>query len=859
MSQALIKGEIGMLKNKGLAVKSIIALAVLTAVSFISGLFTVSGKLPLVAAIIIIVAAAALCFGFMFLTVFKPLKEIENMTKQLADGNFTLKSKSAANCSLSDIGKNIGEAAELVNNNCLAPLAALCEGDTDIALAPKGGKDTLSPVVAGVFSQINSFTKDTGELICDITEGDFGKRCNPSKYTGEWKTLAEKLNALCDGIEAPINEINGVVVKMAERDFSTRIYGDYKGIFKELAENTNEAAEKQTEVEEILVSVSEGNLELLADETESYSLSDNDKLTPALLAIIDGTQKINNEIAAFSDEMENGNILTYRCSPEAFGPAYKQCADNINSAIESISKPLAEAMRVFKAIENHNFETSFDLETKGFFNDFAATLNTMIINFKKLVGIAYQISQGNTSVIDNLKAIIDAKGDDGVVNVFIKMIESIQTVLEEVTKASAAIAEGNLDFRVETDAVAGDYVTVLNTLNDMIGSIDRPIDELCLNIRHLLTTGEMAVNFEGNYSGRFKEMTEGFRQSVANTKMLFTHVCEQIVKMAKGNFSSEKMKQLPGDFSLLPNAINDILDSMNELFSNVISTTEQVVAGAKQTAQGSELLSEGTTEQASAVEQLNGEVADIADKTKSNAINASNASSLVDKVKSSATEGSTRMNDMLTSMDDITKSTKSISKVNKVIEDIAFQTNILALNAAVEAARAGQSGKGFAVVADEVRNLAVKSADAAKETAVLIENTVKKVENGTQNAKGTAESFNEIVEGIDRVTDIVGSIASSSNEQATGIASINKGIEQVTQVIQTNSATSEQSAAASEELSSQANALNQQVNKFKLRSKTSNEPKPLVKANINREERTKAVHQNAAAADLSSDESFGKY
>lgn len=847
-----------MLKNRGLAVKICLALAVLTAVSFVSGWFTVSGKLPLFAAIIIIVAAAALCFGFMFLTVFKPLKEIETMTKQLAEGDFSLNSKSTSGCSLIDIGKNVGAAAELINKNCLLPLEGLAKGNSDISPIPKGGRDRLTPAVSAALSQINSFTKDTGELITDIAEGDFGKRCNPSKYTGNWKALAEKLNALCDGIENPINEISGVAEKMAKRDFSTRIYGDYKGIFKELAENTNEAAEKQSEVEEILVSLNEGNLELLADETESYSLCDNDKLTPALFAVIDGTKKINNEIAAFSSEMENGNIFTYRCSAEAFAPAYKQCADNLNSAIESISKPLAEAMRVLKEIDNHNFDASFELEVNGFFSEFATAINTVTINLNKIVEIAYQISQGNTSVIDNLKATREAKGEDAVVDVFINMVDSIQTVLAEISKASLAVAEGNLDFRVETGAVAGDYVTVLDTLNDMISSIDKPIDEMCSNIRHLLTTGELTVDIVGSYNGRFKEMTEGLKQSVANTKELFTGVCEEIVKMSEGDFSSESMTKLPGDFSLLPNAINDILDSMNEFFSNVKATAEQVVTGAKQTAQGSELLSDGTIQQENAVERLNGEVADIAEKTKTNAINAATASSLVDKVKSSATAGSTKMNGMLASMDDITESTKSILKVNKVIEDIAFQTNILALNAAVEAARAGQSGKGFAVVADEVRNLAVKSADAAKETAALIENTVKKVENGTQNAKYTAKSFNEIVEGIDSVTEIVGSIASSSNEQANDIAAINKGIEQVAQVIQTNSATSQESATASEELSTQANSMSEQVNKFILRSKTSNQERPSVNADIAKIELSDDPPEEVAAADCSNVD-FGKY
>jgi methyl-accepting chemotaxis protein len=180
------------------------------------------------------------------------------------------------------------------------------------------------------------------------------------------------------------------------------------------------------------------------------------------------------------------------------------------------------------------------------------------------------------------------------------------------------------------------------------------------------------------------------------------------------------------------------------------------------------------------------------------------------------------MKDMLQSMDEINQSSNNISKIIKVIDDIAFQTNILALNAAVEAARAGQYGKGFAVVAEEVRNLAARSADAAKETTAMIEGSIRKVEIGTNMANETASSLNQIVDGITQAAELVGEIAQASNEQASGVAQVNDGITQVSQVVQTNSATSEESAASSEELAGQAELLKQMVARFKLkRSKNS--------------------------------------
>jgi len=205
---------------------------------------------------------------------------------------------------------------------------------------------------------------------------------------------------------------------------------------------------------------------------------------------------------------------------------------------------------------------------------------------------------------------------------------------------------------------------------------------------------------------------------------------------------------------------------------------------------------------------------------KLNASNANQANELALAAKEGAIKGNEQMKGMLKAMEEINEGSGSIFKIIKVIDEIAFQTNILALNAAVEAARAGQHGKGFAVVAEEVRNLAARSANAAKETTGLIEDSMKKVEGGTKIANDTAAALSQIVEGVTQVTNLVGEIATASNEQALGINQVNQGILQVSDVVQANFATSEESAAASEELSSQAELLREQVSQFKLKKTT---------------------------------------
>jgi methyl-accepting chemotaxis protein len=244
----------------------------------------------------------------------------------------------------------------------------------------------------------------------------------------------------------------------------------------------------------------------------------------------------------------------------------------------------------------------------------------------------------------------------------------------------------------------------------------------------------------------------------------------------------------------------------------------QVTTGSEQVASASQSLAQGSTEQASSLEQITASIGDIADRTKVNAEQANNANKLVYEAKEGALKGNVQMGEMIEAMQDINHASENISKIIKVIDDIAFQTNILALNAAVEAARAGSHGKGFAVVAEEVRNLAGKSAQAANETAELIEDSISKIIKGSKLAEDTAKALETIVGNIEQIVGVISNIATASNEQATAITQIDQAIGQVSQVVQSNSATSEQCAAASEELSNQAMRLRELIAKFKLKA-----------------------------------------
>jgi methyl-accepting chemotaxis protein len=293
------------------------------------------------------------------------------------------------------------------------------------------------------------------------------------------------------------------------------------------------------------------------------------------------------------------------------------------------------------------------------------------------------------------------------------------------------------------------------------------------------------------------------------------YISQELETVSEGDLTSEI--NLLSDQDVMGNSLVRMIDNLNNMFSEIKAATGQVSIGSKQVADGAQSLAQGSTEQAASVQELSASIADIAQKTKNNADKATSAANLANTIKENAEKGSRQMDEMMSAVKDINHASQNISKVIKVIDDIAFQTNILALNAAVEAARAGQHGKGFAVVAEEVRNLAAKSAEAAKETGDMIQNSMEKAELGARIAGETATSLSGIVSGINESDQIVNEIAHSSEVQAAEIRQINVGIDQVAQVIQQNSATAEESAAASEEMSSQSNLLEELIAQFKLK------------------------------------------
>jgi methyl-accepting chemotaxis protein len=436
-------------------------------------------------------------------------------------------------------------------------------------------------------------------------------------------------------------------------------------------------------------------------------------------------------------------------------------------------------------------------------------------------------------------------------NLFMTMLERDDVTGEEILTALAGFAapmsefrfavneltdflEGSMDAMAEESTVLARnvFLTLTGVIAAAIaaaillgfyisGIIARPVNLMMSTLQQLGDSGDMIFTEDEWQKMRAAARYDRDEMSLslaAFVRMLemFVHYGGMVQTVAGRDLSFAVQPIGPRD--TIGNSLLKMVGNLNEMFGKINTAAAQVSDGAQQIANGAQSLAQGATEQAASVEELSGSISVVAATIKEAAGAARDSAALADSIKAKAEQGSAQMTAMMEAVHEINTASQDISKVIKVIDDIAFQTNILALNAAVEAARAGSAGKGFAVVAEEVRSLAAKSAEAAKDTGVLIANSMDKAELGVKIAAETNESLQAIVEGIAASSRIAAQIATASDQQTASIEQINIGIDQVAQVVHKNSATAEESAAASAELSDQSTMLKDLIGTFRLRS-----------------------------------------
>jgi len=491
----------------------------------------------------------------------------------------------------------------------------------------------------------------------------------------------------------------------------------------------------------------------------------------------------------------NGDILVH--PNEEFAPDkegnYRNMATVMNGAYAELWKKItASGSSVVKFRDNNGVEkyyTAHALPSTGWY--FMTALPTTVVS--------HPITSLLFTVIPIALVIMALAA--ALISVIIR--GSVSRPVSEIAAAAEKIAHGDLAAAIGTGR------------NDEIGLLKKTFTRMVESTAEQVRA--ISKIAEGDLTHKIVPRSEQDSMSLALIRMIDSTKKQIAVleRLADGDLTADISPRCAEDSMSL--AIKKTIDSLNTMLLEISRAADRIKSVADETAEDANQLSSGSRQQAESVEHLSSTITQITQNTSESAGMASKAAGFSGAIKTSAEDGSRRMDDMIAAVTAINNAGRDITKVTKVIEDIAFQTNILALNAAVEAARAGDAGKGFAVVAGEVRTLAQRSADAAKNTASLIGDTVEKAELGSHIAQDTAASLADIVKGINESSKLVQDIAHHTDDQLQSITEINTKISDVSQVMQQTNATAEKSTAASREMSEQADALEGLVAQFKLR------------------------------------------
>ena len=519
------------------------------------------------------------------------------------------------------------------------------------------------------------------------------------------------------------------------------------------------------------------------------------------------------------DQMSAGNVQAVSDDINSFGPLYTAQNDTVKAVTKLCNAISGGAAST--ASSNKKQAAAVLAVTIGGIS-LVVVLSVLIGVFmargiskplKSLTRDIKRLAAGETDIDLNTKITKDEVGQ--MRDAIHTIVQVLRGLVEDTGTLVDAAAEGQLSARADASRHTGAYRRIVEGINATLDAMNTPIQESA-QVLGELSQGNLGVSVTGDFHGDFSLVKDTLNSTIDTLKVYIDEITYSLSEIAQGALTARIDSDFKGNFTAIKDSFNQSVASFNDVLTDIEKAAVEVAAGTANLSAGSQMISQGATEQAGAIEQLTASITQISAQTSANVENANAARDLSQRARTFAANGNEKMTQLQSAMEDIQSSSASISKIIKVIDDIAFQTNILALNAAVEAAHAGAQGKGFAVVAEEVRNLATRSAEAARETTSLVEGSISKTGAGAKIADEAASALADIVESVDKTAALSTQIASASGEQASGISLVNKGIEQLSQVVQSNSATAQQAAASSEELSAQADHLKEMVGRFKL-------------------------------------------
>ena len=517
------------------------------------------------------------------------------------------------------------------------------------------------------------------------------------------------------------------------------------------------------------------------------------------------------------------NMMHYVENVNVADQAVKICRINVNAAARNI--------REMALNEDTSSYDNYEQTVKRLLSEVDSELQilkkTEVLSDENYEEYATALSDWGEigySIIEEIKNGNDENATDAILNdctpALNKVVE-IAIKLDELTDEASSETVRNMvvctvaGFVVIIVCLVFAFTLTRKTSKRVLETILEPLHAI-EDVAMELTEGNLHSTLEYHSDDEIGKLAHSMRKSI---RMLGTYVddIDRSMKLfSEGNFDVHPEVEWRGDFVGILNSFMAFQASMAGTIKGIQNVSNEVSGAAEQVASSSNDLADGATNQAAVVEELTATVTGVSEQVEKNSQSAKEISVKVDELGNAISESNGKMHEMVDSMHEISEASKEIDKIITTINEIASQTNLLALNASIEAARAGEAGKGFAVVANQVNVLADQSAQAAKESATLIETSVKAVEKGMVIAGQTAAQLEEVAENSKVITTEVTNIAETLETQTTEIKQINEGIEQINDVVQTNSATSEECAAASQEMSSEAESLREMIRKFKV-------------------------------------------
>jgi methyl-accepting chemotaxis protein len=605
------------------------------------------------------------------------------------------------------------------------------------------------------------------EMMQELGRGRLGCRLHMARED-EIGQLTGAMDKFADDLQSIVV---GTLHKIADGDLSTDVVlrSPDDEIGQALATMTDSLRNVQAETRRLTAATVAGELDTRGD-ADRYQGAYRE-IVQGLNDAVDALVRPLKTMASYVDRISRGDIPEK--ITDSYSGEFETIRGNINRCIDGLGG-LVEANAVLQRMAENDHTTPVRGQYEGVYAEVARAVNDVQERVRHISATANNIAMGDLRELDDYRALGNGKGrrseQDELVPAFIHMMENLQALVQDAETLAASAVEGRLDVRADASRHQGEFRRVVQGVNETLDAVMGPINEAAAVLE----------------------------------------------RVAGRDLSARVMGDYRGDHARIKEALNAAVDNLDQALKQVSIASEQVASASNQISSGSQAVAQGASEQASALEEISSSLQEMASMTKQNAANAQEAQSMTDAARAAADRGVDSMRRLSEAIERIKASSDETAKIVKTIDEIAFQTNLLALNAAVEAARAGDAGKGFAVVAEEVRNLAMRSAEAAKNTANLIDESVSNAENGVTTNQEVFAQLGDINDQVRKVGEVMAEIAAASEQQSQGIDQVNSAVAEMDQVTQQNAANSEESASAAEELSGQAEELRGMVSRFSL-------------------------------------------